>query len=667
MKQKKNSSQGLILTLFWRYLAGALLIWSVIVGGSLIWNLHLTEGRTMALAHNEALANFNKDQAFRLWATNHGGVYVPITPQFKPSPFMSHIPDRDIETPGGRKLTLLNPASMVRQLMDDYSDLYGIRGKITSKKVLYPGNAPDEWEKEALERLEQGEKEVLEVAEINGKPFLRLMRPMYMQAGCEKCHSHQGLHEGDFSGGVDVSIPIAPYLEAQEKIVGSFITTHGLIWILGISGIGFGARQVYNRLLADRQMKQLTALHRSELEQEVETRRRKDQALLDSEQFSHALIDASLDGIITMDDDGLIQSFNKSSSKIFGFSESEVIGKPVAMLMPEDSRQAHAEGVARYLKTGQQRVLGVGPIKVRGQRKDGTSFPLELSLNELQLDQHLFVGMLRDITEQVRLEEVMIQSEKMMSVGRLAAGMAHEINNPLAGILQSMQVITNRLSPDFAKNRSAAERAGIDLPSINEYMQLRQIDLLIGSVIESGNRAAHIVNSMLSFSRKSTAEKTNIDLPKLMDETIELAANDYDLKKSYDFRHIVIERDYEADLPQIYCEQNEIQQVIINLLKNGAQAMAVERDERSSQFTIRIRRDGPQLCFQIEDNGPGISDESSKHIFEPFYTTKGIGEGTGLGLSVSYFIVTENHAGNMWVKPTPGGGACFVVCLPITG
>ncbi len=667
MKQEKNSSQGLILNLFWRYLIGALLIWSAIVGGSLIWNLHLTEGRAMDLAHNEALANFNKDQAFRLWATKHGGVYVPITPKSIPSPFLSHIPERDIETLGGRKLTLLDPASMVRQLMEDYSDLYGIRGKITSKNVLYPGNAPDEWERVALQRLEEGEKEVLEVAQLNGEPYLRLMRPMYMQKGCEKCHASQGFRDKDFIGGVDVSIPITPYFESQKGIAGAFITTHGLIWILGISGIGFGARQVYNRLLADRQMKQLTTLHRSELEQEVDTRRRKEQALLESEQFARALIDASLDGVITMDDDGLIQSFNKASSKIFGFSESEVIGKPVAMLMPEDSRQAHAEGVARYLKTGQQRVLGVGPIKVRGQRKDGTSFPLELSLNQLQLDQHLFVGMLRDITEQVRLEEVMIQSEKMMSVGRLAAGMAHEINNPLAGILQSMQVITNRLSPELAKNRSAAERAGIDIPSINDYMQQRQIDQLIRSVIESGSRAAHIVNSMLSFSRKSAAEKANIDLTQLMDETIELAANDYDLKKSYDFRHIIIERDYEPDLPQVYCEQNEIQQVIINLLKNGAQAMAVERVEKSPQFTIRIRRDGPQLCFQIEDNGPGINDESSKHIFEPFYTTKGIGEGTGLGLSVSYFIVTENHGGNMWVKPAPGGGACFIVCLPIEG
>jgi len=194
----------------------------------------------MALARNEAASTFNKDQAFRSWATMHGGVYVPMTANTPPNPYLSHIPERDITSPSGRRLTLMNPAYMMKQAMMVYHDLYGITGHITSLNPLNPDNAPDAWERKALEALSRGEKEVTEVAELNGSSYFRFMKPMITQDGCLKCHGLQGYKKGDIRGGVGVMVPMAPYqaLEKRNKI---FIGLSFLfVWSLGMTAIGFG-------------------------------------------------------------------------------------------------------------------------------------------------------------------------------------------------------------------------------------------------------------------------------------------------------------------------------------------------------------------------------------------------------------------------------------------
>jgi len=271
-----------------------------------------------------------------------------------------------------------------------------------------------------------------------------------------------------------------------------------------------------------------------------------------------------------------------------------------------------------------------------------------------------------DVTERVRIEEMMIQSEKMMSVGGLAAGMAHEINNPLAGILQSIQVVLERVFADLPANRSAAKQSGTSIEVIRDYLDRRQITGMLEMAKDSGQRAAKIVENMLSFSRKSDTKLTLNDLPALLDQTIELAASDYDLKKKYDFRNIEIRRHYEPDLPPVLCEKTKIQQVILNLLKNGAQAMVEQEDRRRpARFIVRVRQRGNMVQIEIEDNGPGMTESVRRRVFEPFFTTKGVAVGTGLGLSVSYFIITEDHGGTMRVESTPGQGAKFVIRLPL--
>jgi len=181
---------------------------------------------------------------------------------------------------------------------------------------------------------------------------------------------------------------------------------------------------------------------------------------------------------------------------------------------------------------------------------------------------------------------------------------------------------------------------------------------------------ADIVDNMLSFSRKSDGLVSSHNLCELIDRVVKLAATDYDLKKQYDFKAIGIKREYEDNLPMVLCEGAKIQQVLLNILINGAQAMqgnTGKTDKKQSQFILRLLHDKnlKTICLEIEDNGPGMSEEIRKRVFEPFFTTKGVGVGTGLGLSVSYFIITENHNGKMSVESTLGYGAKFIIHLPL--
>jgi signal transduction histidine kinase len=246
--------------------------------------------------------------------------------------------------------------------------------------------------------------------------------------------------------------------------------------------------------------------------------------------------------------------------------------------------------------------------------------------------------------------------------------MAHEINNPLAGILQSASVLENRLLGDLPANQKAADAAGITLAGIRRYLTLRKLPDLVGNIQASGTRAAAIVRNMLSFARKSEKVVSTHNLGTLMDQTIDLLQTDYDMMKHYDFKQIHIAREYDPAAPALPCESSKIQQVFMNILKNGAEAMAeMKHGDGSPSFVLRVKDDGIWVRVEIEDNGPGMDETTRQRIFEPFFSTKPVGKGTGLGLSVSYFIVTEDHGGQMRVHAVHGGGSCFVIRLPKAG
>jgi len=366
--------------------------------------------------------------------------------------------------------------------------------------------------------------------------------------------------------------------------------------------------------------------------------------------------------LVGVDAEGAITQWNTEAARYTGISPDEALGKPLEKTFPRLASEMERIQAAMH---GKEIVTDIRQSLQKNNEvyyEDVTIFPLVAG------DDEGAVIRIDNVTDKVRMEEMMIQSEKMLSVGGLAAGMAHEINNPLAAMMQSASVMASRLVEDshLPVNRRAASAAGTTMESIREYMEARGISRMISNIQESGQRVATIINNMLDFARKSGDQVSSRSPTELIDKTLELAVNDYDLKKQYDFRLIEIVKDYEEHLPPVPCEAAMIQQVLLNILRNGAQAMQTAGIEQP-QFTIRARLEQKRemIRLEVQDNGPGIDERYRSRIFEPFFTTKPAGEGTGLGLSVSYFIIVENHGGEMTVESQPGSGATFIIRLPL--
>jgi signal transduction histidine kinase/ActR/RegA family two-component response regulator len=256
-----------------RLLFVAISVWTTLIGFSAFWNLRNSEQQIMNLAYTEARANLNKDLSFRRWASLHGGVYVPITPTQQSVPWLSHVPGRDVQTTDGQQLTLLNPASMLRQIMDFYAADYGVRGRIIGLQQLNPGNAPDDWERQQLEKFTRGEaSEVWAINAVDGKPHLRYLRAMFMEPGCDKCHGILGYKTGDMRGATGLNLPLDNY-QAQITAARSGLGfTHAAIWLIGLAGIFWGNWLGANWARERDQAHRVLEAHRDQLEAQVAER-----------------------------------------------------------------------------------------------------------------------------------------------------------------------------------------------------------------------------------------------------------------------------------------------------------------------------------------------------------------------------------------------------------
>lgn len=375
------------------------------------------------------------------------------------------------------------------------------------------------------------------------------------------------------------------------------------------------------------------------------------------------IIDSMPSVLVGVDSRGRVTQWNHRAEQITGIGFEKALSQPLVKVFPHLSREMDRiqTSIRDHQVIRDSKVLRENPEEIRYENV--TIYPLVANGMEgavIRVD---------DVTDQVHMEEMMIQNEKMLSVGGLAAGMAHEINNPLAGMVQTTQVMSQRLcaGANLAANQKAAQAAGTSIESIEQFMQTRGILRMLDTITESGQRVAQIVSNILSFARKNDTDQSVHYLDKIIDKTIALASTDYDLKKEYDFKQIEIIREYDNCLPAVPCQASKIQQVVLNVLTNGAQAMQ-EAGTLKPKFVLRTFADPARdmVCIEIEDNGPGMNKKTRKHIFDPFFTTKPMGVGTGLGLSVSYFIITENHKGEMMVESSPGAGAKFIIRLAIS-
>lgn len=375
------------------------------------------------------------------------------------------------------------------------------------------------------------------------------------------------------------------------------------------------------------------------------------------------IIDSLSSVIIAVDQKGRIQQINLEAQKFIGMEKENILGKPVMDVVEIlCGRKDYLENCVKKCRPQRFSVI-LNQTEIASQRHLNVSIYPSAHCDNLDI-----VIKIDDVTEKTRMEMIMLQNEKMMSLGGLAAGMAHEINNPLGIISQSALNITRHFSPGIPRNIKAAEETGVDLVKLQQYLEKRKVPYYLEGILSASKRASEIVTNMLQFSRMSNRSKTAVSVNEVIDSTIELAYNEYELKKKFDFRQITIHRNYDDTLPQVLCNVTEMQQVFLNLLKNAAHAVHRKHaDSGKSQIAIRTIKEKDNIRIEIEDNGEGIPDNVKERVFEPFFTTKEVGVGTGLGLSVSYFIITKNHSGSIEFESSAGVGTRFIIRIPFNG
>ncbi len=398
------------------------------------------------------------------------------------------------------------------------------------------------------------------------------------------------------------------------------------------------------------------------LELEVQVRSKIEKKLTGFQNYLNSIIDSMPSALIALDEQLYVTQWNQEASALSGTRLDEALNQPIFLAF---------EPLKPFLPQLKETVEQHSVVKIERVTWFKDDEPKHYALTFYPLMGGAGRGVvirIDDITQRLSLEEMMVQSEKMLSVGGLAAGMAHEINNPLGAILHNVQNIRRRLSSELPKNLETAQQLGVELDNVNQYLQSREVPQLLDGIQQAGARAAKIVTHMLSFSRRSNRQMAPCDLPALIDQAVEIAGNDFDLAIGFDFKGQAIIRQFDPQLGPVPGTANELEQVLLNLLKNAAQAIHQREDDREpGRIILRTRLNPPWAEIQVEDNGIGMSESVRKRTFEPFFTTKEIGQGTGLGLSVSYFIITNNHKGQMEVQSTLGQGTCFTLRLPLTG
>jgi two-component system sensor kinase FixL len=337
-----------------------------------------------------------------------------------------------------------------------------------------------------------------------------------------------------------------------------------------------------------------------------------------------SVIDSAVDGIITIDAKGRIESFNRGAERLFGYSGSQVIGRNVSMLMPSPYHEEHDGYLAAYLTSGKAKIIGTGR-EVAGLRRDGSTFPIHLSVGEMIVGgERKFTGIIHDLAARVRMEEQLREKTALARLGEMAAVIAHEVKNPLAGVRGAIQVIGGRLPPD-SKDALMIKEIVTRIDALNDLMK----DLLL-------------------FARPPQPRPAMVEIGALVAATAEFLSDDPAIKN--------VEVKVDGSVPPIVADAELLKIVFVNLLVNGAHAMQGRGTIRVSLASI-----GDTCQIAIGDSGPGIPVEIREKIFAPFFTTKA--RGTGLGLVTAKRLV-EAHRGSISVECPPGGGTTVTVLLP---
>jgi two-component system, LuxR family, sensor kinase FixL len=377
----------------------------------------------------------------------------------------------------------------------------------------------------------------------------------------------------------------------------------------------------------------------SKIARDLSQLQRAEQELQQREALLQSILDTVPDALVVIDERGIVQSFSVAAERLFGFSSDEVIGRNVSILMPSPYREAHDSYIERYFATGERRIIGIGRIVV-GQRKDGSTFPMELAVGEVILgERRLFTGFVRDLTQrrerERRLNELqseLVHLSRLSELGQMASALAHEVNQPLTAISNYLSGVRRLLA---AGKQVAAEQA-------------------MARIAEQAERARQIIQRLRALVRRDTTEQRIESLPKVIEEASALALVGIGQGLRLDIR--IADNATEAVIDRV-----QIQQVLLNLMRNAAEAMAGSVRRELSVTTARM---GDMVEISVADTGPGLPETVRARLFQPFVTTKP--SGLGVGLSVCRTIV-EAHGGQIRVEDAPGGGTVFRFIVPRAG
>jgi two-component system sensor kinase FixL len=350
----------------------------------------------------------------------------------------------------------------------------------------------------------------------------------------------------------------------------------------------------------------------------------------------HALIDTVPDAMVVIDAAGLIMSFSKGAERMFGYSEAEILGENVSMLMPSPDREQHDGYLRHYRETGEKRIIGIGRVTT-ARRRDGSTFPIDLAVGEVMLrETRVFAGFIRDLTDSRETERLLhnLQGElahatRITSMGTLATSIAHELNQPLTAVTNYVQAARDLLTDLTPEN--------VEL--VREALQESATEAL---------RAGQIVHRLRDFVSRGETTREIASLHRMVTETTALALLDVNVRNT-DFS-TRLDPAYDA----VLVDPVQVQQVLLNLMRNALDAMA---EMPVKQLVVTSApEDGGMVRITVSDSGPGLSPEIAGRLFQPFVSTKD--SGMGLGLSICHTIVTS-HGGRIWAEPSALGGTSF--------
>lgn len=380
--------------------------------------------------------------------------------------------------------------------------------------------------------------------------------------------------------------------------------------------------------------------------------------LLHTKRHLADIIDAMPSALLAITTQGVVTDCNLQAQKMTQVDRKKAIGMQYTDLFPllKDYEDVLVRVIAQNQAEKVQNVLI--------QEKTGRRY-LDIMLYPLlDEDPPGIVIRLDDMTSQIKIQEKLLKQEKLQSTLKLAAGIAHEINNPLGAVLQGVQTVKRRLGTDLEKNQEIANALELDFKKLRQYCEQREIFKFLESIQLSGEQAAKVIATLLDFTPRAEVNYQPYSLEKIIERALNHLQQDPLLRKTQLLSSIHFEKQYTPDLPDIKCQPLEIERVLLGILKNAVQATEATQSERFPEVIIRTYTQEGWVYIEIEDNGIGMNDEEKSHLFELFFTTKGVGVGTGLDLAMAYHIIKVSHQGNIRVESEKNKGTQVIVQFP---